>query len=197
MVKHGDLIFTQIGSSANAISAVTDGYKGARVNHVGVVVSNNHGTFVLEAFHPEVRVTSLGVFLRRSELASGKPRYLLARLENQYHGLLPDAIQYGLDQRNLPYDHLYLTDAAALYCSELVVDMFRYANGGSDFFPEQPMSFRDIVSGEIHPGWIEYYAKFGMEVPDGQPGSNPGSISRDARLKILDVQGPPTGYGGA
>lgn len=197
MFKQGDLIFTQIGSSTNAISAVTEGYMGARVNHVGVVVSNNWGTFVLEAFHPEVRVTSLSVFLRRSELNPSNPRYLLARLHPQYHGLLPDAVQYGLDQRNLPYDHLYLTDATALYCSELVVDMFRHANGGAEFFPEQTMSFRDTVSGEIHPTWIEYYAKFGMEVPEGQPGSNPGSISKDARLKIIDVQGPPTGYNDA
>src|SRR5688572_13665357 len=66
MFEHGDLVFSQIGSDANAISAVTEGYRGARVNHMGVVVKNHKGFFVLEAYPPEVRVTQLDVFLRRS-----------------------------------------------------------------------------------------------------------------------------------
>ncbi|WON76377.1 YiiX/YebB-like N1pC/P60 family cysteine hydrolase [Serratia sp. UGAL515B_01] len=194
MFKQGDLIFTQIGSASNAISAVTEGYRGARVNHVGVIVVNNRGTFVLEAFPPEVRVTSLSVFLRRSEFKFGKPRYILTRLHRQFRSLIPNAIQYGLEQRNRPYDQLYLTETSALYCSELIVDMFRYANGGNEFFVEQPMSFHDPASGKILPVWIEYYAKFGMNVPQGQPGSNPGSISKDERLSIIEIQGPPSGY---
>jgi hypothetical protein len=72
--------------------------------------------------------------------------------------------------------------------------MFKYANGGVEYFKERPMSFRDSVTGEIHPGWIEYYARFGMEVPDGQPGSNPGDLSNDPRLEIYLVQGNISGY---
>lgn len=94
----------------------------------------------------------------------------------------------------MPYDQLYLTDPSALYCSELVVDMFSVSNGGRPFFEESPMSFRDTVTGEIHPAWIYYYQKFGMPVPDGQPGSNPGSMSLDNRVEILRVEGPPAGY---
>lgn len=33
----GDLVFTQIGNHDNAISAVTSGWRGARVNRMGVV----------------------------------------------------------------------------------------------------------------------------------------------------------------
>ncbi|MBK7656687.1 MAG: hypothetical protein IPJ18_18290 [Betaproteobacteria bacterium] len=61
------MLFTQLGNiSDNAIAAVTEGLSGALVNHVGVVVENKWGIFVLEAFPPEVRVTSLEVFLKRS-----------------------------------------------------------------------------------------------------------------------------------
>ena len=198
MVQEGDLIFTQIGRDTNAISAVTEGYRGARVNHMGVVIKNNKGTFVLEAFPPEVRVTQFDVFLRRSaDPQTAKQRFIITRLIGPYRSLIPLAIEYGLSQRNLPYDELYLTDMAALYCSELVVDMFKNANGGVEFFTEHPMSFRDLVTGEIHPTWIEYYERFGMEVPDGAPGSNPGTISNDPRLEVVDVQGPPSGYGDA
>jgi hypothetical protein len=195
MYRHGDLLFTQLGSDQNAISAVTEGYKGARVNHMGVVVKNNLGWFVLEAFPPEVRVTQIDVFLRRSaHPATQEQRYIAARLAHTWQPLVPPAVQFGLARRDVPYDDLYLTDPSRLYCSELVVDMFRDANHGVDFFVEKPMSFRDPVTHEVLPAWKEYYAHFGMEVPDGQPGSNPGDISRDSRLEVYEVQGPLTGY---
>ncbi|MFC5706856.1 YiiX/YebB-like N1pC/P60 family cysteine hydrolase [Aeromonas eucrenophila] len=194
MFESGDLIFTQIGPPDNAISAVTKGYGGARVNHMGVVVLNNYGTYVLEAFPPEVRVTNLAVHLRRSEFEPGKPRYIHARLRDEHKALIPSAISYGLEKRGMPYDVIYLTDELALYCSELVVDMFKHANGGVAFFPEKPMSFRDLKTGEISPSWVDYYETFGMKVPEGEPGSNPGDISRDIQLNILSVVGVITGY---
>lgn len=194
MHEHGDILFTQIGSDQNAISAVTEGYRGARVNHAGIVVKNNKGVFVLEAFPPEVRVTQLEVFLRRSNDLSGNARYISARLRPGHTNLVHPAIQFGLGLRNIPYDVLYLTDESALYCSELLVDMFRAANNGVPFFTERPMSFRDPGTGEILPAWVEYYERFGMDVPDGEPGSNPGDISKDLRLIILQVVGDITGY---
>lgn len=194
VIKHGDIIFTQIGSSQNAISAVTEGYRGAHVNHVGVALKNNKGTFVLEAFPPEVRVTNIDVFLRRSNDAEKKPRYLVGRLNSSFSSLVPLAIDYGLQLRDLPYDQFYLTDEKALYCSELVVDMFKAANGGEPFVVERPMSFRDKVTGEILEAWTHYYQQFGMEVPDGEPGSNPGDISKDPRLEVVHIEGKLTGY---
>ena len=194
MFRHGDLIFSQIGSDKNAISAVTEGYRGARVNHMGIILENHKGVFVLEAYPPEVRVTQLEVFLRRSSDLSGHQRYIVARLKEVHLSLISPAIEYGLQQRNITYDNLYLTDQSALYCSELVVDMFKFANGGVPFFQEHPMSFRDLATGEIHNAWVEYYERFGMAVPDGEPGSNPGTISKDARLDVIHVQGPLVGY---
>lgn len=190
----GDLIFTQIGSPENAISAVTEGYCGARVNHVGIVVESPLGIFVLEAFPPEVRLTNIKVYLNRSRDANGNPRYILARLKPEYKHLLPEAISYGLKQRDIPYDHLYLAGKAALYCSKLIIEMFKHANGGMPFFKETPMSFRYIETGEIHEYWIKHYDYFGMDVPEEEPGSNPGEISKDEKLNIFDVVGDITGY---
>ncbi|MBP7780247.1 MAG: hypothetical protein KA045_01770 [Burkholderiaceae bacterium] len=195
--QQGDMLFTQLGNiSDNAIAAVTEGLSGALVNHVGVVVENKWGIFVLEAFPPEVRVTSLEVFLKRSWASPDAPRFLHLRLKPTYADLLPPAIQYGLTQRNIPYDARYLTDEAALYCSELVVDMFTSANGGLAFFIEKPMSFRDKLTGEILPAWIQYYKIFGMEVPDGEPGSNPGDLSKDDKLVLVQAVGPLVGWRG-
>lgn len=99
-----------------------------------------------------------------------------------------------MGQRDIPYDYRYLTDQIALYCSELVVDMFKYANEGNEFFPEVPMSFRDKTTREVHPFWLDYYARLGMTVPAGEPGSNPGAISLDPKVQIYDVLGYIPGY---
>jgi hypothetical protein len=173
-MQSGDLVFSYIGREGNPISAVTAGYRGARVNHVGVAVRNALGTFVLEAFPPEVRLTHFDVFARRSHDRSGTERLLFARLKSGHKELIEPAIRYGLD--------------------ELVVDMFKHANGGDEFFAETPMSFRDDATGRIHPDWVAYYAYFGLAVPDGKPGSNPGDISLDARLDIYEVRGDIPGY---
>lgn len=193
-MKTGDLIFSFIGADANAISDVSYGYQGARVNHMGVLLNTSHGSFVLEAFPPEVRLTKLEVFSRRSHDDAGTPRMMLGRLDQEFHQLIPPAVDYGIAQRNIPYDRLYLTDEHTLYCSELVVDMFRHANDGTTFFPETPMSFRDGQSGQIHPTWEQYYAYFGMPVPEGEPGSNPGEISLDTKIEIYDVIGSIPGH---
>jgi hypothetical protein len=190
----GDLLFTQIGSSDNAIFAVSEGYKGARVNHVGTVVNNQFGRFVLEAFPPEVRLTNIKVYINRSKDENGNPRYMAGRLKKEYSHLIPDAISYGLRQRDIPYNKLYLAGEPALYCSQLVVDMFKHANKGVPFFKESPMSFSDMRTGEIHKYWVRYYSYFGMPVPEGEPGSNPGDISRDNKLEIYRVEGDITGY---
>jgi len=195
-LETGDLIFTQLGSDENIISAVTEGYRGARPDHMGVVLSTDIGIFVLEAFPPEVRLTHIDIFLRRSTYKNQKnsePRYFVGRLRGQYRNLISSAMEYGLKQRDIPYDQLYLPDTTKLYCSELVVDMFKYANSGEDFFMETPMSFRDLETGVIHPQWIEHYRYFGLPVPDGEPGSSPGDISLDSRIKVYKINGPLVG----
>lgn len=194
-MQTGDLIFSAIGHNDNPISAVTIGYRGARLNHMGVVARTPHGDFVLEAFYPHVRLNPFDDFARRSYNDANEPRLMLARLDEDYRHLIPPAMRFGETLCHMPYDELYLTGNGALYCSELVVNIFRHANGGEPFFHEAPMSFRDIDTGEPHPTWIEYYACFGMEVPEGAPGSNPGAISLDQRVKVYDIIGPVPGLG--
>lgn len=193
-MRNGDLIFSFIGPSDNAISAVTEGFRGARVNHMGVIVEVDQALFVLEAYPPKVTSSDLDEFVSRSADAAGNPRFMVGRVHQMYSNLVHSAVMYGLAQREVPYDVRYLTDQAALYCSELVVDMFKFANVGNEFFQEQPMSFSDTKSGQIHPFWTAYYKRLGIPVPAGEPGSNPGGISRDLKLYIYDVVGEIPGF---
>jgi len=193
-MQTSDLIFSFVGHPKNAISDVTEGYCGGRINHMGVIVQTPKGIFVLEAYPPEVRLTNIRMFLTQSKFRDSGPRYMLGRIQQSDHHLITGAIEYGLAQRDVPYDHLYLTDEDALYCSELVIDMFRASNNGVSYFPESPMNFRDTETGQLHETWISYYRRFGMEVPEKEPGSNPGEISLDERLDIYEVYGPIPGY---
>jgi hypothetical protein len=191
-ILDGDLVFSSIGEIDNdPISGVTEGYRGARLNHMGVAVNTKQGLCVLEAIYPEVRLTTWESFQRNSAWPQGSDQYrlLVGRLQDEYQFLIDGALTHGLALKATPYDKLYLTDQAALYCSELVVDMFTTAIGGSQFFRERPMSFRDPLTGEVHPGWQAYYDYYGIAVPEGEPGSNPGDISRDGRLDIVEVVG--------
>ena len=49
-----------------------------------------------------------------------------------------------------------------------------------------PMSFHDST-GKVTEFWTKFYAARGLEVPEGEPGTNPGQLSRDPSVKILGV----------
>jgi uncharacterized protein YycO len=192
-MAHGDLVFTQIHGPQNPITVLAAGYRGARVNHVGVVAGTEDGLSVLEAFPPGVHLTPLGDFLDRSADAAGRTRFLVARLRRPHLHLVSAAVEFGLSRLGVPYDSRFLPDDRELYCSELVIDMFEHANGGRPFFEEQPMSFVDPATGRFHQQWVDHYAGLGMAVPEGVLGSNPAALSRDPRLWVYRVEGDITG----
>ncbi len=47
-----------------------------------------------------------------------------------------------------------------------------------------PMSFHDST-GKVTEFWTKFYAARGLAVPEGEPGTNPGQLSRDPNVKIL------------
>ena len=49
-----------------------------------------------------------------------------------------------------------------------------------------PMSFHDSP-GKVTEFWTKFYVARGLEVPEGEPGTNPGQLSRDPSVKILGV----------
>ena len=180
----GDLCFQDIGCGAvcDAINGVTLGWGGAEINHCGLVVCSGVQNFIAEAIYPKVRLTPVNAFLDRARDAQGRPRIIVARLKAEYSYLLEPAEQYCHSVIGTPYDVSFGPDPAALYCSELIVDAFRAANAGQDFFPEQAMTFKDPVTGEILEYWKTYYQALGSEVPEGEIGSNPGSLSLSGKL---------------
>lgn len=171
----GDLLFC-LSAEGNNITQVTQGLDGARIDHVGIVHKQNDSVYVLEAIHHGVVLTPIDSFLlRRDSLVWA------ARLRDTTHVSL--SVQRAMNYLGRPYDFLFMPDDNELYCSELVQKTYLRADG-TFIFPPIPMSFHDS-SGQVTQYWKDYYARHDMQVPEGEPGSNPGNLSRSLQLIIL------------
>ena len=161
----GDLLF-HVVSQGNAITDVTPGM----IDHVAIVMSPDS---VIEAVGKGVQTTPI------DSLRQQDGYYLMARVKGaDSKQSLRNALQY----LGRPYDHLYLPDNEAIYCSELVQLSFVDKHGKRLFSPI-PMSFHD-ATGRITDYWRQFYAKHQLEVPEGEPGTNPGELSQRTNVKL-------------
>lgn len=172
----GDLLFcAQV--KGNNITDVTQGVGGMKIDHVAILHRQGGRTFALEAIHSGVGLTPIDSFMARREAV------LAARLRDTLG--VARSVERALGFIGRPYDFNFMPDDSAFYCSELVQKCYRDSRGELVFKPI-PMSFHD-QSGRITPYWHDYYARQGLQVPEGEPGSNPGDLSRSAAICILGI----------
>jgi len=175
----GDLLFV-CSESENPITQVTSGVEDLPIDHVAIVhrIGGDDGVlFVIEAIKPKVCLTPIDRFLRQNEACV----VLAGRVNVPFD--VRRSIKRCLRMVGKPYDDLYLPGDSALYCSELVQMNF-VTDCDSLVFTTIPMSFHDD-SGQIIDYWREFYSRRGMEVPEGEPGTNPGELSRRPQVTIL------------
>ena len=177
-LREGDLLFC-CSDTANAITVVTTGLQDLPIDHVAIVHyigGEQLGLpYVIEAVKPAVCLTPIDSFL------SENGRVLQGRLNVDYD--MPASIKRCLAMVGKPYDDLYMPGDSAIYCSELVQLCFIDPSGKLIFDPV-PMTFHD-ATGQVTDYWQEFYQARGMEVPEGEPGSNPGELSRRDQVTIL------------
>lgn len=172
----GDLLFCA-QEKGNDITDVTQGVGGMKIDHVAIFHRQGGRTFALEAIHSGVGLTPIDRFMARREVV------LAARLRDTLG--VARSVERALRFIGRPYDFNFMPDDSAFYCSELVQKCYRDSRGELVFKPI-PMSFHD-QSGRITPYWHDYYARQGLQVPEGEPGSNPGDLSRSAAICILGI----------
>ncbi|KKL51901.1 hypothetical protein LCGC14_2290860 [marine sediment metagenome] len=190
--RSGDLLFQDLdlGPLCDAIERVTTGFGGTRLSHVGIVADGGAaGPVVIEAISRGVVVTPLGDFLGRSRDVKGCPKVAVGRLQSPQRHLIRAALEQARALTGKPYDKVFAVDNDAYYCSELIYTIFLRANDGAPVFTLQPMTFKDPDTRELFPAWRQYFAKLAVPVPEGQPGINPGGISRSAIVTIVHVYG--------
>ena len=194
-VLPGDLLFQDLDSGplCDAIEKVTTGYQGANFSHMGIAAKDDDGNIVvIEAVSSGVEVTPLQTFLGCSLDEAGRPKVAVGRLKAPYRHLIPSAIKEAVALKGRPYDKVFAFDNGAYYCSELIYEIFRRANKDTPIFKAQPMTFKDPDTNRTQPAWGQYFAELGVPVPEGEPGINPGGISRSDALTIFRVYGVPS-----
>lgn len=194
-LQPGDLLFQDIdcGPLCDAIETVTQGACGAHFSHVGIVSKVDGSTvYVVEAIGPGVIETPLDKFLGRSADSKGRPKVLVGRT-NLPQGKKTQAVANALTLLGLPYDNAFVINNNFLYCSELVHEAFRFQPDGTPLFDLAPMTFLDPATSQFFPAWVTWYAELGIPIPQGQPGTNPGAISRSNAVAIIQAFGLPSG----
>lgn len=188
-LQAGDLIFQESckdGGVGQEIKAVTSSAESYAFTHVGIVYVDSCGTYyVLEATHPVVTLTPLEEFLYPFDMEGCTPRSVVGRLREPYRHCIPDALSKGLTLLGKKYDDGYILGNDEYYCSELVYEILKQANDGIPVFPLNTMTFKSAETGTFTPGWINYFKRLNLLIPEGEPGINPGAMSRSDVLELI------------
>jgi hypothetical protein len=194
-LQPGDLLFQDLDSGplCDAIEKVTTGFGGMNFSHLGIAPKDDSGNFVvIEAVSSGVEATALQSFLSRSFDDQHQPKVAVGRLKRPYRHLIPPAIKEANALKAKPYDKVFAIDNDVYYCSELIYEIFLRANNNNPLFSLQPMTFKDPSTGEILSAWKDYFSELSASLPEGQPGINPGGISRSRFLNIIHTYGNPS-----
>lgn len=179
-IVEGDLAFV-VNRQGNAITQVTHGFEGLTIDHVAIlhrVGGSNGPLYAIEALPRHgVCLTPIDTFVCRN----GAENIVVGRVKQLDASL---SVRKALQYVGCPYDHYFIADNNEIYCSELVQLAF-VDKCGNKIFNTIPMSFHDD-SGRIIDYWIKHYAARGLDVPEGAPGTNPGQLSRDENVTIID-----------
>lgn len=187
-LRNGDLIFqeSRSGGVSEAIKGVTGGIEGYHFTHVGMVYIDPHNTvYVIEATPPRVKITPLQEFLYPDVERKAPPHSVVGRLKARYRCCIPKAIKKGLSLVGKAYDEVYDLNNDSYYCSELIYFMLLGANHGKPVFQLNKMTFKAAETDSILPMWQTYFEKRGVAVPEGEPGINPGAMSRSEVIYIV------------
>ncbi|MBH83678.1 MAG: hypothetical protein CMP70_03265 [Flavobacteriales bacterium] len=191
-LKDGDFLFQDLDSSelCEAIEAVTNGYKGSNLSHVGLVTKQNNEVLVIEAIPPEIVLTPLDTFLNRSKDCNGNPKVIVGRLKNEFKSNIEASINYCLKRIGNKYDFEFIFNNNSMYCSELIYNSFN----NEQIFKAQPMIFEDPNNEKITKIWQEYYLSINKPIPHNKLGVNPGLMSISNAIEIVHIYGHPSGY---
>jgi Permuted papain-like amidase enzyme, YaeF/YiiX, C92 family len=188
-ITEGTLLFQDLncGPLCDAIEAVTDGKDGRDFSHCGMVIKHGDSLVVIEAIGKQVQASTLEKFFARSGDSISTKNIIAAKLKPQYESLNKYAAKYAVQQIGKKYDDLFNIEDDNFYCSELFYKAYKAANGNQDFFTLQPMTYKDPKTQTFFPAWVDYYKELNAPIPEGQPGLNPGGISRDERLDFINL----------
>ena len=171
LLHPGELLFHVTGRD-NKITDVTTGAGGMKIDHVAICLNADS---VVEA------TTRGGVVVTPIDSLLSQQGYYIRGVVSGID--VRQSLANARSYIGKPYDYLYLSGDDSIYCSELVQKAF-VDSAGMRVFAPVPMSFHN-AKGEILAYWKEFYRRYGMEVPEGAPGTNPGEMSRRKNVRLI------------
>lgn len=185
-VQPGDILFQDLdcGPACDAIEAVTEGVNGRDFSHCGIVVQAGNEMRVIEAYG-DVKATPVDSFFARSKDSSGAPKVLIGRVKEEYGTIADESADIAKQYIGKGYDDAFDMKNDTYYCSELLYECFKKANGGKEFFPLNKMTFNAPGTDKPMPFWVDYFKKLDKQIPEGKPGINPGAMSRSEKIILI------------
>lgn len=182
-LRNGDLVFVglplgyqaETGTVDEAIAAATGQEGVLNLIHVAIAEVDADSIWIIDATiahgvdrHP------LEVFLKDFTLPDGSyPEFIIKRVK----GVDADAaVANAKTFCGRGYDMYFQPENEELYCSELVQRSFLDAVG-NQVFESEPMNFC-APDGTMPPYWDWLFGQLGMEIPQGQPGTNPQRMAQ-------------------
>lgn len=197
LVQNGDLLFVglpydfTIGDSTSmcdAITAATGQDSGINYIHVAILeVDNNDSVWVIDAtLKHGVDRYPFSTFLSDFTLEDGSyPQFDIMRLKDNKKAA--DYVENAKTFCGRAYDVYFLPDNDEQYCSELVRNAYR-DDTTSYIFSEAPMNFQ-ASDGTFPPYWVYLFNLINQPIPQGLPGTNPNSMSKEPCLmKVTSLE---------
>lgn len=176
-LRPGDLLFySDEGGMNDAVRESTGQY-----THVALVESVGDTVWIIDA------TQTYGVSRRPLLRKRGGPRPYpdVYRLEAASCTDIDSVIARARSFVGQPYDNAFLPDNGALYCSELIYEVFLDdCHQGRHLFEAKPMNWRN-AKGRLPKYWKRHFKRLRMAVPEGVPGTNPTDLSRSPLLRRL------------
>jgi len=186
-LKTGDLLFQGATSSrlSTAIDKVTQTGAETHFSHVGLLEIDESGAcFVL---HAGIKDGSCRVPLEDFLKPEGDSvTTVVYRLKEPWQATIPSALAKAKTMLGKPYNFSYVLSDSTHYCSEFIYKAFEF----DSVFKLNPMTFKDPATGDFFPTWIDFYARLGMDIPEGEPGCNPNGMASSEKLERIGILEP-------
>ena len=190
-IKSGDLLFVAIPADYQLSDGITEaiaqstGKGELNYIHTAILDVDSAGVWVLDAtIKHGVDRHPLDTFLVDFTLKDGTyPELEVWRLNDD-----TDAAKYVSNATSYigeQYDFTFLPDNGSHYCTELVYDSY-VTPDGKHLFQTVPMNFA-LPDGTMPDYWKQLFGLLGMEIPQGEPGTNPQMMRTESCIHKVDV----------
>ena len=181
-IRNGDIVFRANTESdlSKAINDVTQTQEKFNYTHIGICEVVNNEVYVYHASSNRGVCKDL-----LSEFCQPiKNSYFIVdlyRINDFNEEQIDRAITKADALLDKSYNETYILEDEGYYCSEYIYELFKT----DSVFTLEPMTFKESVTNNFHPVWVDYYSKLGIAIPEGQLGCNPNGMANNKNITLI------------